>query len=83
MLVRWPALLERGTARVEVVEGVPPEYAAAAERFLGPEQGPVWAGQMGQMFPRMARIAIRSTWVGLLDFQARFPQGLAEAMGIG
>ncbi len=79
----YKVLQVRGAARVEVVEGVPPEYTAAAERYLGPEQGPARAEQMGQMFPRMARIAIRPSWVGLLDFQARFPKGLAEAMGVG
>jgi hypothetical protein len=29
----------------------------------------------------MARIAVRPTWVGLLDFQSRFPSGIVQAMG--
>src|ERR1700760_585541 len=32
-------LLVRGAARLEPVEGVAPEYALAAERYFGPEQG--------------------------------------------
>lgn len=40
----WPykVLLIRGTAEVETVDGVVPEYAAAAERYFGAEQGRAW-----------------------------------------
>jgi PPOX class probable F420-dependent enzyme len=79
----YKVLQVRGAARVEVVDGVPEEYAAACERYLGPEAGPAWAAQVGAMFPRMARIAVRPAWAGLLDFEARFPKGIADAMGTG
>ncbi len=74
----WPhnVLLIRGTAAVETVEGVVPEYAAAAERYLGPEQGRGWAQQAAALMPQMVRIAIRPEWVGILDFQTRFPSAL-------
>jgi len=78
----YKVLQLRGAARVEVAEGVPEEYAAC-ERDLGPEQGPAWAARMGRLFPRMARIAVRPTWAGLLDFETRFPKGIADAMGVG
>src|SRR6266516_3304746 len=54
----WPAkaLYIRGTAEVEVVEGTIPEYAAAARRYLGEEQGRAWLEQARSLFPRMARI---------------------------
>jgi hypothetical protein len=77
----FQVLMVRGPARVEVVDGVPQEYAAAAERYLGTEAGQGWTAQVGQWFPRMARIAVRPTWVGLLDFQLRFPSGIVQAMG--
>jgi hypothetical protein len=37
----WPyhALLIRGAAQVETVEGVTPEYEISAERYFGAEQG--------------------------------------------
>jgi hypothetical protein len=35
-------LLVRGTARLETVDGVVPEYAAAAERYFGREQWQAW-----------------------------------------
>jgi PPOX class probable F420-dependent enzyme len=78
----WPyqVLQIRGTARVELVEGVVPEYAAAAARYFGQEQGKVWVEQVGQMFSQMARISVTPQWVGILDFQTRFPSAIAAAM---
>jgi hypothetical protein len=75
----WPAraLLVRGTAEVTLVDGVAAEYAAAAERYFGPEQGRAWVAQLRSMVPRMARIAIRPTWVRILDFETRFPSALS------
>ena len=69
-------LLVRGTARMEPVEGVVPEYALAAERYFGAEQGKAWVSQLQQMSPSMVRITITPDWIGLLDFQTRFPSAL-------
>ena len=73
-------LLIRGIARVEIVDGVAAEYAAAAERYLGEEQGRAWVEQVRAIAPQMARIAIRPTWVGFLDFETRFPSAIEAAM---
>jgi PPOX class probable F420-dependent enzyme len=69
-------LLVRGTARLEPVNGVVPEYAIAAERYFGPEQGRAWIEQLGKMVPTMVRVTLTPDWVGLLDFQTRFPSAL-------
>jgi len=69
-------LLLRGTAHLETVEGIVPEYAAAAERYFGAEQGQRWVNQLRGMISSMVRITITPEWVGLLDFQARFPSAL-------
>src|SRR5712692_2632103 len=69
-------LLVRGTARMETVHGVVPEYAVAAERYFGHEQGQAWVAQLGTMLSTMVRITITPEWVGLLDFQTRFPSAL-------
>ena len=69
-------LLVRGTARMEPVEGVVPEYAMAAERYFGREQGQAWVAQMGKMVSSMVRVTIAPEWVGVLDFQTRFPSAL-------
>jgi len=69
-------LLVRGTARLERVQGVVPEYAQAAERYFGSQQGKGWVAQLSSMVQEMVRITITPEWVGLLDFQTRFPSAL-------
>ena len=71
-------LLVRGTARLDNVEGIAPEYVVAAERYFGREQGQAWIKQLRGMIPSMMRITITPEWVGLLDFQTRFPSALSS-----
>ena len=73
----WPykVLLVRGHANVEMLDDVCPEYALAATRYFGPEQGPAWISTLRGM--PMARIPVTPVWVGILDFQTRFPSALA------
>jgi hypothetical protein len=61
---------------METLKGVVPEYALAADRYFGAEQGRAWVKQMGSMIHEMVRITVTPEWVGLLDFQARFPSAL-------
>jgi Pyridoxamine 5'-phosphate oxidase len=72
----WPykVLLVRGRAVVELLEDVGPEYAMAATRYFGAEQGPAWVDTLRGK--PMARIAITPDWVGILDFETRFPSAL-------
>lgn len=72
----WPhkVLLVRGNASVELLDDVGPEYALAATRYFGPEQGPAWVNTLRGK--PMARIAITPHWAGILDFQTRFPSAL-------
>ena len=78
----WPykVLQIRGTAQVETVAGVAPEYALAAERYFGQDQGRAWVTQVGGMFSQMARIAVKPEWVAVLDFEQRFPSAIEAAM---
>jgi general stress protein 26 len=78
----WPykVLQIRGTAMVETVDGVVPEYAEAARRYFGEAQGRAWVDQVRGLFPQMARIAVQPEWVGILDFEKRFPKAIADAM---
>lgn len=71
-------LLIRGTARLENVDGIVPEYVAAADRYFGPEQGKAWVNQLRGLISSMVRITITPNWVGLLDFQTRFPSALSS-----
>jgi hypothetical protein len=57
-----------------------PEYAAAARRYFGEEQGQAWVEQAKGMFPQMARISVRPEWVSIIDFEKRFPSAIEAAM---
>jgi hypothetical protein len=71
-------LLIRGTARLEPVAGIVPEYEAAAARYFDPELAQAWLSQLRTQVSSMVRITITPQWVGLLDFQTRFPSALAS-----
>ena len=70
----------RGTAAVAVVEGVSPEMVAASVRYMGEEGGQAWVQQAAQLSPQTVRIAIRPTWVDVLDFETRLPGGMVRRM---
>jgi len=69
-------LLIRGSARLEPVNGVVPEYAMAADRYFGPEKGKAWVDGLAKMISSMVRVTVTPDWVGLLDFKTRFPSAL-------
>ena len=71
-------LLVRGTARLETVDGIVPEYAAAADRYFEPEQARAWLAQLRTLVSSMVRVTITPEWVGLLDFKTRFPSALSS-----
>ncbi len=73
----WPyhALLIRGDAVVERLDRVSEEYAAAARRYFGDEQGAAWVASIEDQ--PMARISVAPAWVTVLDFETRFPSALS------
>ena len=71
-------LLVRGTARLETVDGIVPEYAAAAGRYFEPEQARAWLAQLRTRISSMVRVTITPEWVGLLDFKTRFPSAISS-----
>ncbi|TML20599.1 MAG: pyridoxamine 5'-phosphate oxidase [Actinobacteria bacterium] len=66
----------RGRVTISEVEGIPPEYASAARRYLGDEAARAYLGEIDQPGTRMARVDLHPTWVGVLDFQMRLPSAL-------
>ena len=63
------------TLRWKCCEDVSDEYAASARRYFGDEQGKAWVERLsGQP---MARITVTPSWVGVLDFETRFPSALS------
>jgi hypothetical protein len=66
----------RGRVEITEVDGVPPEYAAAARRYLGEEAAREYLEQIDRPRTRMARVELRRNWVGVHDFQSRLPSAL-------
>src|SRR5215213_1733241 len=66
-------LLVRGTASVELVDGVPPEYLAGSKKIVGEAEFPAFEEQVRALYQQMARIAIVPEWAKLLDFETRLP----------
>ncbi len=62
------ALLLRGQAEITEVDGIDPDYARSARQYLGDEAADQYLAMTDQPGTRMARITVRPTWVGLLDF---------------
>jgi hypothetical protein len=61
-------LMLRGRAQVTEVDGIDPDYAASARQYLGEEAAGQYLAMADQPGTRMARVVVRPTWVGLLDF---------------
>lgn len=68
-------LLIRGRASVTEVAGIVPEYVLAQRRYAGEEQAAATLAEIDHPGTRMARLAVRPSWVGVLDFQTRLPGG--------
>lgn len=73
-------LLIRGPIRAQIVDGIVPEFAAAAERYMGKEAGQGFIEQATPLMRQMARIAITPEWVKIFDFEHRFPSPYARAV---
>jgi hypothetical protein len=76
----WNVLLVRGTTGLDVVDGIAPEYEAMCRRMMGDEGAGAWLAQLAPMCPQMLRIRITPTWVGVLDFESRFPSAVERGM---
>jgi hypothetical protein len=68
-------LLIRGRAVLTEVDGVAEEYRLANYRYGDAEFAAGRIAEVDHPGVRMVRIAVRPTWVGVLDFKTRFPRG--------
>jgi Pyridoxamine 5'-phosphate oxidase len=73
-------LLVRGAARIQVVDGVPPEYLAGARKQLSGAKFQEFESQVRDLYKQMARIDVEPEWAKLLDFETRFPTPLEELL---
>jgi pyridoxamine 5'-phosphate oxidase-like protein len=79
----FKVLLVRGTVSIEHADAVIPEYVSMAKRLLGDQGAQGWLANVEALLPAMggmARLALTPEWVGILDFEQRFPSALEEAM---
>ena len=73
------ALSVRGRASVEIVDGLVPEYLAAARKSMGAEAAAEFEQNCREMYDQMARIAIVPSWARFYDFGAgRMPKFLKD-----
>jgi hypothetical protein len=73
-------LLVRGTASIETVDGVPPEYLEASRKQVGEARMPEFEAQVRALYTQMARISIVPMWAKLLDFETRLPSPLEQLL---
>src|SRR5215470_15594376 len=76
------ALMIRGVATIDIVDGVPDEYLAAATKTMDGQQARQFEAHVRMLYKQMARITIEPRWARYYDFGAGrvpgFLQKLAE-----
>jgi hypothetical protein len=73
------ALLIRGVATLETVDGIPGEYLAASAKSLSPSELAEFEAAVRGMYKQMTRISIEPRWARFYDFGAgRVPPFLAK-----
>lgn len=70
------ALLVRGIASLETVDGVPPEYLAASRKQVGDAGMPAFEAQVRTLYQQMVRITVEPRWAKILDFETRLPTAI-------
>src|SRR6184192_2533221 len=77
---RQKILLVRGTATMEIVDGVPDDYLEASHKYVPRKEWDGFDAQVRGLYPRMARISITPEWAKLLDFERTLPQAVEELL---
>ena len=72
------ALLIRGTAEVELVQGVPEGYLIAGHKVMTDEQYPEWEAGVKGLYDEMVVITVTPTWAKLLDFETTIPKAVED-----
>ncbi|UYM03455.1 pyridoxamine 5'-phosphate oxidase family protein [Solicola gregarius] len=68
------ALLLRGVASIEVLDGVPREYLAASLKTQSARGAEDFESAVRALYDSMARITITPTWARLNDFETTMPK---------
>ncbi len=82
----FKVLYIRGTAQLSPHDGLVPEWVQAGERMCGKEGGQAFANMVYGMIKAgactMLRLSVKPTWVGILDFERRFPSSIEKGMEV-
>ncbi|MFB6725719.1 pyridoxamine 5'-phosphate oxidase family protein [Kribbella sp. NPDC056345] len=74
-------LLLRGTAEVELVQGIPEGYLVAGRKVMTDEQYGDWLVGVKSLYTEMTLITVTLTWAKLLDFETTLPKAVEELLG--
>jgi len=78
------AVLVRGVATIEIVDGVPDEYLDSSSKTMPAEQREQFEAQVRALYRQMARISIEPRWARYFDFGAgRLPEFLRQLVAGG
>jgi hypothetical protein len=71
-------LLLRGTAEVELVQGIPEGYLIAGRKVMTEEQYGGWLEGVKALYDEMILITVTLTWAKLLDFETTIPKAVED-----
>ena len=71
-------LLIRGTAEVELVDGIPDGYLNAGRKVMTDDQYMPWVAGVQALYDEMVVITITPTWAKLLDFETTIPKAVED-----
>ena len=71
-------LLLRGSAKLDLLEGVPDEYVEAGGKIVPDDQFDQWQEGVRALYQQMVRITITFDWVKLLDFETTLPKSVED-----
>lgn len=78
------ALLVRGLATMETVDGVTDEYIAASKNSMGESEQAQFEQNVRSVYKQMVRVSIEPKWARFYDFGAgRLPAFLADLVNDG
>lgn len=72
------ALLVRGSARIEIVDGVPDVFVRATAKGMSGDMLAEWEAGVRALYQQTAVITITPHWAKLLDFETTIPKAVAD-----
>jgi hypothetical protein len=73
-------LLIRGSAALELVDGVPDGYVEAGRKVVPADQMPGWEAGIRHLYKQMTVITVIPDWAKLLDFETTLPKAVEDLL---